>query len=132
MTIDEVAKHFRITKSKLRYYEKNGVIREIARDENGNRSYTSDDLMWIEFFLNLKDTGMSLKEIKYYISLKKGGVDTVDERKNILLDHVDTIDEKIQELLLTKKDILEQVRIYEEERGNCIIMGSDTNMERKC
>lgn len=132
MTIDEVSKHFRITKSKLRYYEKNGVIREIARDENGNRSYTSDDLMWIEFFLNLKDTGMSLKEIKYYISLKKGGVDTVDERKNILLNHVDTIDEKIQELLLTKKDILEQVRIYDEERGNCIIMGSDTNKEKKC
>ena len=94
--------------------------------------YTQEDLMWIEFFLNLKDTGMSLKEIKYYISLKKGGLDTVEERKNILLDHVDTIDEKIQELLLTKKDILEQVRIYEEERGNCIIKGSDTNNGNKC
>jgi len=30
MTIDEVAKHFRISKSKLRYYEKNGVIKEIT------------------------------------------------------------------------------------------------------
>lgn len=132
MNIDEVAKYFRITKSKLRYYEKNGVIREISRDEKGNRVYTQDDLMWIEFFLNLKDTGMSLKEIKYYISLKKGGVDTVEERKNILLGHVDTIDEKIQELLLTKKDILEQVRIYEEDRGNCIIKGSDAGKDSKC
>jgi len=132
MNIDEVAKYFRITKSKLRYYEKNGVIREISRDEKGNRVYTQDDLMWIEFFLNLKDTGMSLKEIKYYISLKKGGVDTVEERKNILLGHVDTIDEKIQELLLTKKDILKQVRIYEEDRGNCIIKGSDAGKDSKC
>ncbi len=132
MNIDEVAKHFRITKSKLRYYEKNGVIREITRDEKGNRVYTQEDLMWIEFFLNLKDTGMSLKEIKYYISLKKGGTDTIEERKKILLDHVETIDEKIQELLLTKKDILKQVRIYEEERGNCIIKGSNTENCNKC
>jgi DNA-binding transcriptional MerR regulator len=94
MNIDEVAKHFHITKSKLRYYEKNGVIRKIARDKNDNRVYTKDDLLWIEFFLNLKETGMSLKEIKHYISLKKGGMETVDERKKILLDHVELIEEK--------------------------------------
>ena len=85
MTIDEVSKHFRISKSKLRYYEKNGVIKEIARDNNGNRFYTDNDLVWIDFFLNLKDTGMSLKEIVYYIGLKKDGKETVVERKEILL-----------------------------------------------
>ena len=124
MTIDEVARHFRITKSKLRYYEKNGVIKEIARDGNGNRVYTATDLMWIEFFLNLRETGMSLKEIKYYIGLKKGGLDTVEERKTILLDHVEAIDDKIQELLITKKDILEQVKRYDEEQGVCIMKGN--------
>ncbi|UUV19655.1 MerR family transcriptional regulator [Fusobacteria bacterium ZRK30] len=121
MTIDEVAKHFRISKSKLRYYEKNGVIKEIARDNNGNRVYTDNDLVWIDFFLNLKDTGMSLKEIVYYIGLKKGGKETVIERKEILLNHVDIIQEKIEELNLIKKEVLEQVKRYENEEGNCII-----------
>ncbi|WP_372714657.1 MerR family transcriptional regulator [Ilyobacter sp.] len=121
MNIDEVARRFHITKSKLRYYEKNGVIRKIARDKNDNRVYTENDLIWIEFFLNLKETGMSLKEMKYYISLKKGGMDTVDERKKILLDHVDLIDEKIQELILTKEDIQEQIKKYDQEKGMCII-----------
>jgi len=121
MTIDEVSKHFRISKSKLRYYEKNGVIKEIARDNNGNRIYTDNDLVWIDFFLNLKDTGMSLKEIVYYIGLKKGGKETVVERKEILLNHVDIIQEKIEELNLIKKEILEQVKRYEKEEGNCII-----------
>ncbi|WP_319370739.1 MerR family transcriptional regulator [uncultured Ilyobacter sp.] len=121
MNIDEVAKHFHITKSKLRYYEKNGVIRKITRDKNDNRVYTENDLLWIEFFLNLKDTGMSLKEIKHYISLKKGGMETVDERKKILLDHVNLIDEKIQELILTKEDLQDQIKRYDEEKGLCII-----------
>jgi len=121
MTIDEVSKHFRISKSKLRYYEKNGVIKEIARDNNGNRIYTDNDLVWIDFFLNLKDTGMSLKEIVYYIGLKKGGKETVVERKEILLNHVDIIQEKIEELNLIKKEVLEQVKRYENEEGNCII-----------
>jgi DNA-binding transcriptional MerR regulator len=127
MNIDEVAKHFHITKSKLRYYEKNGVIRKIARDKNDNRVYTKDDLLWIEFFLNLKETGMSLKEIKHYISLKKGGMETVDERKKILLDHVELIEEKIQELIVTREDLQEQIKKYDEEKGMCIIKcSSDT------
>lgn len=121
MNIDEVAKHFHITKSKLRYYEKNGVIRKIARDKNDIRVYTKEDLLWIEFFLNLKGTGMSLKDIKHYISLKKGGIDTVDERRDILLDHVELIDEKIQELILTKKDLQKQIKKYDKEKGVCII-----------
>ena len=127
MNIDEVAKYFHITKSKLRYYEKNGVIRKIARDKNDNRVYTKDDLLWIEFFLNLKETGMSLKEIKHYISLKKGGMETVDERKKILLDHVELIEEKIQELIVTREDLQEQIKKYDEEKGMCIIKcSSDT------
>ncbi len=121
MTIDEVSKHFRISKSKLRYYEKNGVIKEITRDKNGNRVYTGNDLVWIDFFINLKETGMSLKEIVYYIGLKKGGKETVVERKEILLNHVDIIQEKIEELKLIKEEVLEQVKRYENEEGNCII-----------
>lgn len=121
MTIDEVAKHFRISKSKLRYYEKNGVIKEIARDRNGNRVYTDNDLIWINCFLNLKDTGMSLKEIKNYINLKKGGKETIVERKEILLNHVDIIQEKIDELILIKGEILNYVEMIEEKGGNCII-----------
>ena len=131
MTIDEVSKHFRISKSKLRYYEKNGVIKEIGRDKNGNRDYTTNDLVWIDFFLNLKDTGMSLKEIVYYIGLKKGGHSTVEERKKILLDHVDIIQEKIEELALIKKDVLEQVKRYELEKGGCIIR-SNIYKKDKC
>lgn len=121
MTIDEVAKYFRISKSKLRYYEKNGVIKEISRDNNGNRVYKASDLVWIDFFLNLKETGMSLKEIVYYISLKKDGRKTVTERRKILLNHVDVIQEKIDELNLIKKDVLEQVKKYKTEEGSCII-----------
>ncbi len=129
MNIDQVAKYFNITKSKLRYYEKNGIIKEIERDQNGNRIYTDQDLVWIEFFLNLKETDMTLKEIQYYISLKKFGEDTIEERKNILLNQVDSIDDRVEELLKIKSNILDQVEEYDKNKGNCIIKSKS---EKKC
>ncbi len=64
---------------------------------------------------------MSLKEIVYYIGLKKGGEKTAIERKEILLNHVDIIQKKIEGLNLIKEEVLEQVKRYEDEEGNCII-----------
>jgi len=127
MNIDEVAKHFNVTKSKLRYYEKNGVIRPIQRNAQGNRKYSEYDLKWIEFFFNLKETGMSLKNIKHYIELKKLGDSTIEERKQILIDQISKIDKSIENLQNIKEGIVEQVSKYEE--GSCIIKKNYTTDE---
>ena len=53
----------------LRYYEQEGLIAP-ERNSGNRRCYYDKDLTWIEFIKRLKDTGMSIKEIKYYAELR--------------------------------------------------------------
>ena len=48
MTIGEMARRTGLTESKLRYYEKKGLI-HVARDGGGRRSYDEGDVEWVAF-----------------------------------------------------------------------------------
>ncbi|WP_025870943.1 MerR family transcriptional regulator [Enterococcus crotali] len=85
-TISEFAKKIGISEYTLRYYEKEGLI-EPLRDEHNYRVYQEEDLDWANFVIKLKNTGISLKEIKDYTHLRKIGDATITERKNLLLNH---------------------------------------------
>lgn len=70
----------------LRYYEQEGLL-SVARDSGGRRVYTEADIAWVAFIKRLKETGMRLKEIKRYASLRYQGDSTMGERLEILSEH---------------------------------------------
>ena len=45
------------------------------------------DVEWIKFIRRLKETGMLLKDIKYYSELRYAGISTMPERLEILQLH---------------------------------------------
>ena len=73
MTISEVAKKLGLTPHTLRYYEKIGLIRDVAR-RSGKRDYSPADVVWLEFIQRLKATSMPLKEIRQYSQLRYAGI----------------------------------------------------------
>ncbi|MBM7688068.1 transcriptional regulator [Enterococcus ureilyticus] len=85
-TISEFAEKIGISVYTLRYYEKEGLI-EPVRNEYNYRVYGEEDLDWANFVIKLKNTGISLKEIKKYTQLRKIGDTTIPERKQLLLNH---------------------------------------------
>ncbi|WP_347401577.1 MerR family transcriptional regulator [Candidatus Enterococcus ikei] len=85
-TISEFAKKIDISEHTLRYYEKEGLIKP-SRDEHNYRVYGEEELEWAKFVNKLKNTGISLKEIKRYTQLRSLGDSTITERKNLLLNH---------------------------------------------
>ncbi|MGX7244232.1 MerR family transcriptional regulator [Enterococcus quebecensis] len=85
-TISEFAEKIGISEHTLRYYEKQGLI-EPSRDEHNYRVYGEEDSDWATFVIKLKNTGISLKEIKKYTELRKVGDATISERKQLLLNH---------------------------------------------
>ena len=86
MRIGKIARLTGLTISKLRYYEKHGLIR-VARDKNGLRNYAEDDIAWIKFIQRLKDTGMLIRDIKKYAELRYNGDLTIPERLEMLQVH---------------------------------------------
>lgn len=70
----------------LRYYEKEGILKPI-RNEVDQRQYREVDFTWIEFVLKLKATGMNIKNIKQYATLREIGDSTIEERLELLLMH---------------------------------------------
>ena len=71
----------------LRFYESEGILPFVDRDNNGNRVYGEVNVMWIDFILALRETGMSLGDIKRYVDLYMQGNATLAERKEILMAH---------------------------------------------
>lgn len=80
-TIKEISTITNVSASTLRYYENEGLLPVIKRDNNGNRLYTEDNIEWINLLLALRLTGMPIKEIKKYIELYYQGSSTLNDRK---------------------------------------------------
>ncbi len=98
----------------LRYYEHEGLITP-ERNSNSHRYYSDNDLAWIEFIKRLKNTGMPIKEIQHYATLRAAGNTTLHERMKILIAHRKTLNKQIKQLQehMTKLD--DKINFYQQE-----------------
>ncbi|MEK0317611.1 MerR family transcriptional regulator [Cohnella sp. 56] len=80
LTIGEVAKDVGINVGAIRFYERKGLLEPAARSEQNNRLYTEHDRNWLLFIKCLRETGMSVEDIKTYYDKVKEGTSTLPER----------------------------------------------------
>ncbi|UOQ85255.1 MerR family transcriptional regulator [Gracilibacillus salinarum] len=105
--IGELSKIIGISEHTLRYYEKEGLVVP-ERDNNNIRRYSEDNKLWAEFILHMKETGMSLEDLKKYTELWESGEEGIQSMLEILLNHRSNVLEKLEtykrnlELLNTK------------------------------
>ena len=64
MTIGEVAQRARVTTSRIRFYEAEGVLPTAQRGTNGYRAYSESTVDLLVFIEGAQKLGFSLKEIK--------------------------------------------------------------------
>ena len=87
-TIKEVAEIVEENEHTIRYYAKLGLFPKIGRDKYNSRVFSDDDLDDVRFVIMLADTGMSLEDIKYFMSLSvRSGEEAVNEQYAILKEH---------------------------------------------
>jgi len=97
-TIKQVAERLGLTAYTLRYYEKEGLLPFVERDYKGNRIFNDQDIEWIMLICCLRATGMSIGEIKRYVELCKVGDKTIESRRQIILQHKYTVEQKIVQM----------------------------------
>ncbi|EHI96806.1 transcriptional regulator, MerR family [Clostridium sp. DL-VIII] len=95
-SIKEVSQKLNISAYALRYYEREGLLPFVKRDNNGRRIYTNDDLGWIQLVNCMRTMGMSIAYIKNYVKLCVKGDETKAERRNIIQDQKDLIQKEIK------------------------------------
>ncbi|MGB7337249.1 MAG: MerR family transcriptional regulator [Phototrophicaceae bacterium] len=86
-TTKEISEHTDLPIPTLRYYEQIGLLDPVERADNGHRRYTERDVLRIEFLKRVRATGMSIREMQYYVDLFRQGDHTLNERLDILQVH---------------------------------------------
>jgi DNA-binding transcriptional MerR regulator len=113
LTIKEVTEITEIAAHTLRYYEKEGLLPHVKRNENGKRLYDEEDLSWIHFVTALRATGMPIAQIQQYVYLYKEGDSTISERKLMMLNHKKEIERSIRDLYFNLDKINYKLALYD-------------------
>jgi DNA-binding transcriptional MerR regulator len=91
-TIKQVSEKTSLAPHVLRYYENEGLLPGVSRSRNGTRRYSENDLEWIGLICCLKNTGMSIKQIKHFVELSLEGDGTLKARCDLLREHKKTVE----------------------------------------
>lgn len=97
-TIGQVANKLGINVKTLYYYDQQGLLPFVKRDEKGNRQFTTDDLEMVLTILHLKNAGVKLKEIKKFIDWRMAGDSTLTQRLEFIEKQEKILKQNIEDL----------------------------------
>jgi len=78
----------------------------VERNASGRREYSNEVLEWLELVIALKDTGMSIEDIKAYTELIRQGDPPLDARKQFLLMHKAKVERAVAQTQFRLKKII--------------------------
>lgn len=113
--INQVSQKIGVKPQVIRYYEHEGILTNIQREANGYRSYSEDDMNYIQFLESvkkLKRNGLPLIELREYARLMNGEVSDFSEANEILTKEEEKISQIIQELTTLQTFIDEKKQMY--------------------
>ncbi len=71
----------------LRYYEREGLLDQVHRNDGNQRRYSADDVAWVGVLRCLRVTAMPIREMKRFAELVRVGEAGVPERLELLRSH---------------------------------------------
>ena len=116
-TTAKAAEKIGISAHTLRFYDKEGLLPNVGRDEHGNRRFTDNDLQWLSLLQCLKNTGMSLKDIKRFAEFTTIGDDTIDERLALFERQTEDVKCQIAELKRYLKLLEYKLAFYQKAKA---------------
>lgn len=133
ISIREAANMVNLPSHTVRYYEQEGLLLTVKRDESGNRIFTLDDIERLRFICCLRGTGMSIAEMKKFFGFYLQDDPTMEKRMDILCDHKEALLEKINEMNKFLEKIDHKIQWYDGQRkkhlnNNTNLLGRKNNV----
>ena len=110
--IGEISKIYGIGRDSLMCYEDIGILKPF-RDKNGYRMYKLSDIWRLNLIKELRSLNFPMKKIKEYLDDRN-----IESTKEILNKEIILIDEKIEELLSYKQNIMKRLDTINDELRN--------------
>ena len=111
-TIKQVSESTGISPYVLRYYEKEGLLPHVGRGDNGFRLYSDEDLEWLGLICCLKNTGMTLKQIRAFVDLCTAGKGTLKQRCEMLAEHKRNVEKQVQEMQRQLEKVSQKIAYF--------------------
>ena len=112
-SIGEAAERTGLSTYTLRYYDKEGLLPFVGRTETGIRNFSESDLEWLGLICCLKNTGMSIHDIRIFMQWCAQGDSTLEQRRQMFLDRRKAVEQQIADLQKTLKKIDCKIDYYE-------------------
>ncbi len=97
MLIGELAARTGRSVHTIRWYEAQGLLPGVARDGGGRRTFEEAHIGWLDLMDKLRQTGMSIAEMRKYTGLVRQGKATLSERGDMLRLHRERVRQRIVE-----------------------------------
>jgi DNA-binding transcriptional MerR regulator len=115
MSIGQAAQRTGLSVHALRYYEREGLLAEpVGRAAGGRRTYSEDDLEWLELCVKLRSSGMPIAAVRRYTELVRAGAGNEAERLVIMREHQERLTGQIAALAAGLEIVSFKVKLYEE------------------
>ena len=106
----------------IRYYEKQGLIKPILREQNGYRVFDENQLEQLRFIKTCRNIGLSLSNIKTLLQLQQTPNKQCNEINALAEQHLAYLDEQIKELQQVKTFLMQFVGCENKTVDKCQII----------
>ena len=113
MKIAEVSEQSGLSPDTLRYYERIGLLPPVNRNGSGIRDYSELDMRRVEFVKCMRNAGLPIDVLVEYYGLVQQGDETIEARKEILIEQRDQVVAKIAEMQKTLDLLNYKINVYE-------------------
>lgn len=96
--IGEIVKRFGIPATTLRYYDREGLLTELDRTLGGTRSFDNGAIAHILLVHTLRQSGVSIRELKNFMTMNVKGDAGLAERDEFIQAKLAAVEEQIEVL----------------------------------
>lgn len=129
-TIREVGQLTGFSSSTLRYYEEEGILKNVQRTENQQRIYTDEHLGLLGALKCLKGTGMSIQQLRLFFLYEEDEQEHIDEILELLTSQRKKVMNNMEQLQRDLDKVERKIHYYHDmkeahESGNPLPSWSD-------
>lgn len=126
MNIGELSERTGLSRSRIRFYEAQGLLKAVNRRGNGYRSYPPDAILILKLITSAQQAGFSLQEIAQILPDDLSHWQH-DEMMQMLKQKISTLTEMIAQLEQSRRNLMLLVAAIDSKPAE---MGCDENARR--